>query len=284
MGLGDEIMVTALVKKNIRKNHIPSVIVNSKGLMRWSVAWENNPYILNKKELLGQKPNFDKNYCIIPSGNGGGRPYIDYEKSKHHQFYVWKEWNIEPGEIFLSEKEHELARSFRNHFSIYGEKPAIIIEPTIKGRLQANKDWGRHNWLKLLELLDKNGIAPIQLIHFYVNNTNKITLKTMPIHSIREMFAYLSVVDMIISHEGGFHHAAAALDIPGIVIFGGYISPKITGYSTHINLVGHDIEPQILDFFCGNLVPCPHCRRAMDSILPEKVVYETLKILEKKYG
>ena len=271
MGLGDEIMVTALVKKNRRENPIPHVIVNSKGLMRWSVAWENNPYILNKKELLGHRPNFDKNYYTLSSGNGGGRHYIDYEKSKHHQFYVWKEWDIEPGEIFLSEKEYELAKNFQKGYG----NPIILIEPTIKGHLQENKNWGKHNWQHLTKQLDKNNIRTIQLNHFY--SKLNLTSNIHTVHSIREIFAYISIADMIISHEGGFHHAAAALGTPGIVIFGGYIDPKITGYPIHTNLTGTKV-------FCGNLIPCSHCRKAMNSITPEKVVYETLKILEKKYG
>jgi len=286
MGLGDEIIVTALVKKLYRTTGKPTAIINSKNLLRWSAVWENNPYILNKKDTLGDRklfPNLpNDSYNVLASGNGGNRPYIDYEKSRHHQYYKWKEWDIEPGEIFLSEKELETGRGFNDYFSAFGEHPVVIIEPTIKGHLQSNKDWGINNWIKLVQLLNKHKIFPVQLEHFYSNI--KLTPHPYEVHSIREMFACLSGADMIISHEGGMHHAAAALGIKGIVIFGGYISPKITGYPIHTNLVGHDIEPQVSDYFCGNLIPCNHCHIAMNSILPEKVCYETLKILEKKYG
>ena len=36
--------------------------------------------------------------------------------------------------------------------------------------------------------------------------------------------------------EGGLHHAAAALDIPAVVIFGAMTSPANTGYASHVNL------------------------------------------------
>lgn len=278
-------MITALVKKAKRMNSIPSVIVNSKGLMRWSTAWENNPYILNTERTQGRKPSFtfNKNYNLIASGNGGGRHYINYEKSRHHAYYAWKEWDIEPGEIFLSDKEKEDASSFNNHFSAFCSKPIVLIEPTIKGQLQINKKWGQHNWKKLVELLDKQGIKSIQLFHFLSILVDP-SFFMYKINSIREMFSCIAQADTFISHEGGFHHAAAALNIPGVVIFGGYISPKITGYDMHTNLVGSELIPQRITDFCGSLIPCQHCRDAMNSISPEMVLYETLKILEKKYG
>jgi ADP-heptose:LPS heptosyltransferase len=50
--------------------------------------------------------------------------------------------------------------------------------------------------------------------------------------------------------EGGMHHASAAVGVPAVVIFGGYISPKVTGYEGHINLfTGTGLG-------CGNSQPC----------------------------
>lgn len=281
MGLGDEIMVTALVKQAKRKNNFPSVIVNSKSLTRWSLAWENNPFILNTKETAGRLPNsfLKQNYNMIPSGNGGGRHYINYQLSRHHQYYIWKEWDIEPGEIYLSEKENELARSFQDHYSAYGNKPLILVEPTFKGHLQGNKDWGTLNWLRLIELFDKHMIIPVQLTHFFTN-TN-ITLVQHKLKTMRELLAYISVADTFITTESGFHHAAAAFNIPGVVIFGGFISPRITGYKMHTNIFP---ENDTLNNGCGMLIPCQHCKDIMAAITPEQVCYETLKILERKYG
>jgi hypothetical protein len=41
---------------------------------------------------------------------------------------------------------------------------------------------------------------------------------------------------LLISPEGGLHHAAAALGVRAVVIFGGFISPATTGYELHTNL------------------------------------------------
>jgi ADP-heptose:LPS heptosyltransferase len=65
--------------------------------------------------------------------------------------------------------------------------------------------------------------------------------------------------------EGAMHHACAALNTPAVVIYGGYISPAVTGYDTQTSLfTGGDLG-------CGMRHPCRHCDRAMASIKPETV-------------
>jgi hypothetical protein len=61
------------------------------------------------------------------------------------------------------------------------------------------------------------------------------------------------------------HHAAAALGVPAVVIFGGFISPAVTGYAAHANIFTGD------DLGCGNINPCPHCRAAMERISVDQV-------------
>ena len=65
--------------------------------------------------------------------------------------------------------------------------------------------------------------------------------------------------------EGGLHHAAAALGVPAVVIFGGVCSPANTGYGPHVNLYEPHGSP------CGQRVACAHCRRALAAIGPETV-------------
>jgi ADP-heptose:LPS heptosyltransferase len=75
----------------------------------------------------------------------------------------------------------------------------------------------------------------------------------------------LARAKLYIGAEGGLHHAAAALGVPAVVLFGGFIPPLVTGYETHINLTGGAQEA------CGSLKPCDHCRKAMDAISVEEV-------------
>ena len=75
--------------------------------------------------------------------------------------------------------------------------------------------------------------------------------------------------------EGGLHHAAAALGMPAVVIFGGMTSPANTGYDGHVNL----FDPAGGESPCGQRVACAHCRAAMAAIRPDVVAYHLQHIL-----
>jgi ADP-heptose:LPS heptosyltransferase len=83
--------------------------------------------------------------------------------------------------------------------------------------------------------------------------------------TFRDAVAVLKNSALYIGPEGGMHHAAAAVDVPGVVLFGGFIPPSVTGYDTHTNLVGSD-------YFCGSFTACKHCADAMNSISIETVL------------
>ena len=65
--------------------------------------------------------------------------------------------------------------------------------------------------------------------------------------------------------EGGLHHAAAALGTPTIVIFGGFISPRQTGYPHQVNLFTGGTP-------CGMRRRCDHCEQAMRRVAIEEVL------------
>ena len=66
--------------------------------------------------------------------------------------------------------------------------------------------------------------------------------------------------------EGGFSHAAAALDKKAVVLFGGWIHPNTTGYKFHSNIY-IDIEGSP----CGMRNYCEHCNKCRNLISVEKV-------------
>jgi ADP-heptose:LPS heptosyltransferase len=80
--------------------------------------------------------------------------------------------------------------------------------------------------------------------------------------------------DLFTGPEGGMHHAAAATDLKAVVIFGGHISPDLTGYNFHKNLYVNDTQSP-----CGNKMPCDHCKKCLEKITPEMVIKEIKKII-----
>ena len=81
----------------------------------------------------------------------------------------------------------------------------------------------------------------------------------------------LSLCDMYLGNEGGFGHAAAALNKKALIYFGGWISPQSTGYDKHENVYYDDPNSP-----CGAIgYICDHCEKARQSVnvdyLEEKV-------------
>lgn len=93
--------------------------------------------------------------------------------------------------------------------------------------------------------------------------------------TFRQACGALSGAKLYIGPEGGLHHAAAALGIPAVVIFGGFIHPRTTGYDLHTNLFVGD-EP------CGSTNYCVHCVDAMASISVDEVFSAAIARLSAK--
>lgn len=248
MGLGDEIMITALANKNRREGWL-TIVTGKDGNLRWHPVWDSNPNMYRNSDInivatLGIKT--EKNHS-------GRRHYIDWTQSTSDR-WVFQPWDIEPGEIFFSREEN----FFHNAARL--DNADILIDPGIKdGR--DNKQWGSGKWLTLCNMLEAAGLP------YNVNDPAKSP-------DLRVWLGNLKRYKLIICHEGGLHHAAAALGIPCITIFGGFISPEITGYilPNHRNLT-HAKE------FCGMILPCQHCQEEMNAIHPKEVMEHVKDLL-----
>ena len=83
--------------------------------------------------------------------------------------------------------------------------------------------------------------------------------------SFMDALYWLSGAKLFIGSDGALHHAAAALGIPAIVLWGGMASPVNLGYDFHTN-IWHGDEP------CGtHSSKCQHCIDALAKISIEEV-------------
>jgi len=79
----------------------------------------------------------------------------------------------------------------------------------------------------------------------------------------------------VVCAEGGISHIAKALDIPAIVLFGGWANPKWNGYEDQINLVS------IVDCsYCYNDIPCKGDYKCWKTISVNYVKEIALKMIE----
>jgi ADP-heptose:LPS heptosyltransferase len=183
-------------------------------------------------------------------------------------------WNYDfrpiPGEFYFSDDELRYAR--RQH-----GRGFIVIEPSLPPRKGSspNKDWGFKNYLKLAQRLTEQGHVVRQFKYSGVDRHIDHVRPHIKPPTFRHAAAVLANAALYIGPEGGLHHAAAAVGIPAVVLFGAWIPPQVTGYDTHTNIsVGGSYD------FCGSLKQCDHCREAMARISVDEVEAAALGILE----
>lgn len=215
MGWGDELMAAGEARRihEIVGGKVKIVARTGGRTALSSVLWDNLDYIAKPGEealaSLVDSP-FARPYraCFDPHGS------------------CWKPYRPRPAEIRFTSRELQLAVSAGSGF--------VLIEPLVKTCRDgtSNRDWG---WDRYRALVSSRP----RLRWVQVGRQNRATLPgvdLVPTHSFREACAVLARAAVYVGPEGGLHHAAAALGIPAVVIFGGYIAPEVTGYSFHVNI------------------------------------------------
>jgi hypothetical protein len=262
LGFGDELMATAQARMMQLRDPRKVAVRGKDGRARLHPIWDSNPRIAKPAEVSA---GADVQWL---DNRPGARPYLDYRKfTPTRWFYTAFSVNDDgPGELYLSPGELAVAKQVAG---------AIIIEPSVKpGRATMNKDWGYEKWKQLSRL-----IINLPLVQLGPGGTRVLrNVKHVITRTPREACGALTGARAIVTTEGGLHHAAAALGIPAVVIFGGYNSPATTGYNSHVNI--HHPDPEY-PLGCGTRIPCAHCRDAMSRIMANEVAAALLKLLKE---
>jgi len=205
---------------------------------------------------------FRGNPNIVPRGQERtpGVEWINYYKG--HRIYnaqganrwVWNyKFKAAPGELY---------------FNVQDEMPdegpnLVLIEPNVpQGKHCApNKQWSVDRWRAVAGVLTTAGFKVRQFDH---GGQNRVCegIKTT---TFRQAANLLTKCRVAILPEGGLHHAAAAVGVPAVVLFGGFVPPAVLGYDGHANLTGGATA-------CGSFNRCTHCAEAMAAIQVDHVL------------
>jgi ADP-heptose:LPS heptosyltransferase len=248
VGFGDELMVTGHVREMQLRD--PRKVRLEYGKRLWNEVFDHNPRIARPEER--------GDFQVYHPRPNGLRPYCT---QKTNDKWVWRDYKPIVGEIYLQPHELDAAERYRLN---------VVIEPNLKGKASPNKQWGHDRWVQLVDMMRRAGMDPVQLGPRGTQVVPGARLLETP--TFRISCAILARARAAVLHEGGLHHAAAVMGVRSVVIYGGYISPRQTGYDLHTNLFTGG-EP------CGMRIPCRHCHRAMQGISPELVMAELQKIL-----
>jgi Glycosyltransferase family 9 (heptosyltransferase) len=252
MGAGDDIMASGMARGAQARGR--RIAFGDRRRILWG------PY----SEIV-----FRHNPNVAPPGSERD-PDIEWiEYYKGHRLYnqhsatrwVWNyDYKAVPGQLFFSSSELTEGQRFGQGF--------ILIEPNVpqKKSVAHNKTWPLNRYQQVASSLKND--CHRRILQFDYDGAKYVlaSAKMVRTNSLRDAYAILSNAALYIGPEGGLHHAAAALGVPAVVIFGGFIPPQVTGYDFHINLTGGAQA-------CGSLQNCAHCLQAMDRITAEDVLH-----------
>jgi len=223
-------------------------ITDGRGRVRWSDIWEGNPAVASLADIVTNEP-------MEYLQNGPNcRPYNENRPFTRDSGVKFTDWRARDhrGRLYLTVEERALAP----HGDYW------LVEPSPMIQSNPNKRWPFERFQRVVE---QTHVTWVQTTH--LDSIPLPYVLQVPTRSFRETCGVLAGAKGYLGTEGGLHHAAAALGIPAVVIFGGCMSVESLGYPEHVNLV--DDGPGTP---CGRWEDCAHCRTAMERITVEQVV------------
>lgn len=218
---------------------------------KWSEVWNANPRIARLSEV--------GDFQDLPGRDMANmRPYHTGKTPERWSYNL--DFRPEVGELYFTNAERSFAAQYR---------PQIVVEPHIKPGASPNKQWP--HWHKFARIATDAGYELTQLGASGTRALRGARMIVTP--TFKLACAVLARARAVVTHEGGLHHAAAALGVPGVVIFGHFTPVELTGYAIHRNL------GVSLGEACGMRVPCTHCAAAMKAITPEAVFRNLTEVL-----
>lgn len=272
MGLGDELMVSGAAAALRTADSRPVVVLGKDGRPRWHPLWDGNADLIAPQTMVDHP---------------GGRPYVDYAAIRELAVakgappdcdaktalriagrWIWKrDFRPLPGRIAFTAEE-----------LTFGDcgAGAVVVEPNLKAGASPNKGWLWARWRALVA-----GWPALDWLQLGPAGTRRLPgarfVETAPGPAgFRHTCAALARARAAVLPEGGLHHAAAAVGLRAVVIFGAWSDPRVLGYDSHINLY----RPHEADGGpCGLIAPCADCEAAKAAICVEDVLSALERLL-----
>lgn len=220
------------------------------------------PLVLNNQEL---------NYCKKDTPRRAYHRYDKHVVSQICEYYGVQNPRLNC-EIYFSEKEIFAVDKLCSKHNL---KDFVVIEPQSNDEYSVNKVYPFEKWQIITDDLISSGIQVVQVGRKTSSKNLKGAIDLTGKTSFREAAGIISRSKMFVSSEGGLMHAANGVGIRSLIVYTGYIHPRMTGYSENINIwLNHDIEP------CGMKIKCEKCLEAVSNHDPSeitKLVLENLK-------
>ena len=185
---------------------------------------------------------------------------------------IWTKfkWNEEfkapKGELYFDLNE----KSAASEIALRLPWPYFVIEPHVADKPWVNKKgWAFERWQAVVDALPD--------VHFIQCSGEPVLDKVHHVQTqtFRQACGVVACAGGFVGTDGGLHHAAAALDVPAVVLWGHYSSPEIFGYDAHINI------RRSTGIGCGTTWhECGECQKSMHDIKVDEVVEAIKGLIE----
>jgi len=259
-GIGDAILLTPVLRALAKLNPQRRIIVWAGNPAHESV-FKHNPYVA-KLRRVGR--TFEKVYRALAGHKF--LPYVDSTYAsfiptvvyaKHATAILAEKLGVslqnETPELYLTEPE--LAKAARTLRSL--KRPLVAIHLT--AACSANKNWATENWKALVS---RNRDCTFVQIGGRDEPIVNGAVNLIGAH-LRDAFAILKQCDAFVGVESGFAHAAAALQTPGVVLFGPS-TPSVWGHPNNINMYSRRYCSPCLDLI--KEARCPFSNACMNEL------------------
>lgn len=265
MGLGGNLMWTALAREVYERENKRVVFISSRGIMRETV-FLNNPYIsFNPKEKNTKILKFK--FKIVPEWISENKWNVSQHAivSRCGYFGV-KNPKIKCDLFFSKEEEKKIE-------SVIKELPEkfLLIEPNSKKDWTPNKQYPLHKWQKIVDEIVK--IIPVVQCSIpgqkVLNNVIDVSKK---IGNFREACLLARYATLFVSSEGGLMHGCNAVGTKCIIIFCPMFDPTYTKYDNVVDIWVRDEN----HFNCFHPRKCTRCLELMEKH-DENIVIEAIR-------
>lgn len=259
MGCGDWIMATGQARVLKEKEPKAKILIGDGRIPHWEPWFGGNPDITDMRSL---GPGDAVRWVISCAG---ARPYLDYERTTPTHQVFREDHRPHPGRIFVPEGWRVEAEKALKAAKVSG--PFVVIEPHTKGGFGGNKVWPLSNWEKLIRLCGRE----YQFVQIGAKSSPALSgVKRVVTKNQSHALGVIEKAACVVTTDGMLHHAAAAFNVPAVVLWGARVRPIILGYPTQKNIYTGNGKD------CGAIEPCQHCAAGMKAITPEMVA-EQLK-------
>jgi hypothetical protein len=251
VGVGDEILAAGLAQRWADAHGGQRcLIIDLKGNPRWHPIWEGNPIIARPDDRRAG----DHHLLCAP----GARPYlVDQPMTRESGWHFNRDFRARDhiAKIYLTPEEWQIGLTAHNEYGDF-----ILIEPYSD---HPNLRWPLKHWTSLVESLPDTTFIQ----HVHQQSQNYLVPGAIPVmtETFRNACGLLSAANCYVRGESGMLHAAAALGVPSVAIWGECMDWDVLG--SYPLQVGVGINPPA----CGHYVFCERCQAIMERIPPDDV-------------